>query len=163
MGKKQDKKTKGGTKTGVAGRFADTQKKVAEIFQVSVRTVQFWIQDGMPQLADGRYDLDQIAAWKEMRDRARRDPEDDRESAANARFREFKAKLAEIEYRKKIGELIDREEVKAGWVQRVMVVKRALLSLSRTLAPQVANKDAKLCQAIIDKRIREVIGSFANS
>jgi phage terminase Nu1 subunit (DNA packaging protein) len=140
-----------------------TQREVAAYFCVTVRSINHWIQEGMPATPDGHYDLESIKKWKAAREEARKKSPENELSQYDSRFRKAKAELAEMELSKRRGELISRDEVHTGWVMRVETIKKALLSLPKTLAPQVAGLDVKEATSIIDRRIREIIENFAKS
>ena len=136
-----------------------SQEDVARTFGVTNRTIRNWIQQGMPvRENDDGYDLAEIYRWK---------IEKDGESETNPKhhwethYRQYKALKAEIDYRKALGELITKEEVDQGRVQRILTVKKALLGLPARLAPQVVNLEIKKAEEIIRIRIEEIINDFA--
>lgn len=134
------------------------QEGVARTFGVTERTIRSWIQQGMPVREGGGYDLAEIYRWK---------LEKDGESEVNpkhhweTRFRQYKALLAEIDYRKALGELVTKDEMEQGRVQRILIIKKALLGLPARLAPQVVNLEIKKAEEIIRIRIEEIISDFA--
>lgn len=138
----------------------NTIEQIAKAFHVSVRTVDRWVHDGMPRTAEGNYDLTEIQAWRFVKNNKPGGKSED-DKKWESKYREIKALLYELEYRKKLGQLVEIEEVERGRVQRIMAVKKALLSLPRRLAPQVAGLDVRQAEAVIDKRIREIINDFA--
>lgn len=142
--------------------IVENLSQVAKVFKVTYRTVQRWAVDGMPATSDGKYDLTEIQAWKLARaDKTGSKKNIDKEKY-EANFRKYKALLAEIDYRTRLGELIPRDEVESGRVQRILAVKTAFLSLPQTLAPQLVGLDARQIMAIMDKRIIEIIEKFSN-
>ena len=137
-----------------------SQQDVAKTFGVSVRTIWNWIKEGMPTRKEGGYDLEEIYRWKLEKDGEAGD-EGKQKHHWETHYRQYKALLAEIDYRKALGELVTREEVEEGRVQRILTVKKALLGLPARLAPQVVNLEIKKAEEIIKIRIEEIINDFA--
>ncbi len=139
--------------------FLETVAQVSKTFGVSERTVYNWLKNGMPVTESGHYDIASIYAWKIQREGNGEDS--GQKQKWETHFRQYRALTAEIEYRKKLGELVTREEVEDGRVQRILTIKKALLGLPDRLAPQVVNLDIKKAKEIIRIRIEEIINDFA--
>lgn len=139
--------------------FLETVAQVSKTFGVSERTVYNWLKNGMPVTESGHYDIASIYAWKIQREGSGEDS--GQKQKWETHFRQYRALTAEIEYRKKLGELVTREEVEDGRVQRILTIKKALLGLPDRLAPQVVNLDIKKAKEIIRIRIEEIINDFA--
>ena len=97
----------------------ETQGEIAKAFKVSIRTVQNWVRDGMPKTPEGFYDLTEVQAWRFLKNSQVAGSDTDREKW-DTKFRQMKALLAEMEYKKRLGELVTLEEVEEGQVQRVL-------------------------------------------
>jgi hypothetical protein len=115
----------------------------------------------MPRTEDGLYDLTEIQAWRLAKDVSRSE-KSEQDRRWESKYREMKALLTELEYRKRAGQLVEVAEVEQGRVQRVLAVKKALLALPRRLAPQVVGLDVRAAEAIINKRVMEIITDFAS-
>ena len=143
----------------------NTQKEVAKYLKKSLRTVQYWIKGGMPVTPDGHYNKKDLQDWvtarKKIQEGKNKYTRNDKKWESF--FREIKAKNAELDYKKKLGELIPREEVVEDFVQRVIVLKRSLLMLPRTLPPQLKHLEARQIRIILLTRVREMINDFARS
>ena len=139
--------------------FLETIAQVSKTFGVSERTVYNWLKNGMPVTESGHYDIASIYAWKIQREGSGEDS--GQKQKWETHFRQYRALTAEIEYRKKLGELVTREEVEEGRVLRILTIKKALLGLPDRLAPQVVNLDIKKAKEIIKIRIEEIINDFA--
>lgn len=149
------KKAENPEKKQLPPNVVETQVLVAKHFNVKARTVQYWIQDGMPVTPDGLYNLDEIRAWKNRQEEKRKkikDPQD-----PDVRFRTAKARLAEIELAKRMGELLPKEEVEAEWLSAIITFKKGLMGLPKRIAPQLAGLEAKEIQAVLTKRVRELL------
>lgn len=140
--------------------IVENQDQVAKAFGISARTVRHWIKDGMPVTKEGRYDVKEIQAWRFIHAKKRGNQKKNQENW-EAKYREFKAKTAEIEYRKRLGELIPRTDVEKGLVQIIIAVKRAFLALPRAMAPQLMGLEPRQIEALLTVRIKEIIKMFS--
>ena len=140
----------------------ETQEQVAKAFKVALRTVQRWIREGMPKTPEGFYDIIEVQAWRIMKKTHGQATTDSDKEKWDTKFRQMKALLAEMEYKKRLGELITREEVDEGRVRRILTIKGALLCLPKRLAPQVVNLEIRQAEEIIKLRIEEIINDFAS-
>ena len=77
---------------------------------------------------------------------------------AKAKRETYRAQMAEVEYRQKIGELLDAKEVAALWVAQVGIAKGRLLALPSRLAPAVIGLgDLRSIEATIREAIHEAL------
>jgi phage terminase Nu1 subunit (DNA packaging protein) len=142
--------------------IVDSQEKVAKIFNVSVRTVARWAKDGMPVTPQGMYDLLDIRAWRLVKNkRAGAKEKENNQDLWDSRYREYKARLAEITLKKATGDLIPKETIERELVQVSLTVKHAFLGLPKQVAPQLAGLDPRPIEVILSKRIKEIINEFA--
>ncbi|MDD4940257.1 MAG: hypothetical protein PHI60_08920, partial [Candidatus Omnitrophica bacterium] len=139
----------------------ETVEQVAAAFGVSVRTAYNWFRDGCPKSEDGGYDLIEIQAWRSLRG-VRRTGTQSEKDKWDIKYREMKALLAEIEYKKRIGELIPKEEVEAGMINRITAVKMQFLALPKRVAPQLEGLTVPEREALLSDRLKEIIRGFAD-
>jgi phage terminase Nu1 subunit (DNA packaging protein) len=152
------------------------QKAVAEVFEVTERTVRNWIKAGMPRLSKRRFDRQQIQAWLDRRDGqvvARpagllgdpRQPELTLESGKDfwdGQNKKFQAQRRELELRHRRGELVELAAVEQLFVARIMAVKQGLLILARALPPQLATcSHEREMEPIIHRAVRNLLEDFA--
>ena len=77
---------------------------------------------------------------------------------ARAKRETYRAQMAEVEYRQKIGGLLDAKEVAALWVAQVGIAKGRLLALPSRLAPAVIGLgDLRTIEATIREAIHEAL------
>jgi len=141
---------------------------VAKHFGVTVRTVQLWVKKGMPK-SGKYYDLVQCELWrqKQQEQEASTSGDGDGEEAGESKSywskREIKARaeLKEMELRQRQGELIEAKNVEKFFVARIIAVKQGLLTLSRSLPPLLYGKNEREMEAIISKKVRELLEGFA--
>lgn len=144
----------------VTDGLAKTQDEVAAAFGVSPRAVKYWVQDGMPRCSNGEYDLMAIKNWRIERKQKLNEP-DSEKSKEEARYRKFKADLIELEYKEKCGKLIAVDEVERGRVERILVIKTALLALPTRVVPKLYGRDMPDMEAILSEHIEEIIAEFS--
>ena len=140
-----------------------TQEDVAKAFGVTERTVSRWIRAGMPKAKAGHYKLIKIKEWRAAKLNKHKSSKAIKPDKNNwdERFRKAKAQKAELDYQQAIGRLVSIDEIEAGRIERILIVKKALLSLPKDVAPQITGMDPREVQSFLDKRIREVIAKFS--
>ncbi len=144
--------------------IVDSQEKVAKVFGVSVRTVARWLKDGMPVLATGGYNLKDINDWRHFHnDKISKKTSKEKQELDfwDARYRKAKALNEEDKLRISRGELIQVKDVEKGLIQVSLAIKRAFLGLPRSVAPQLKGLEAREIEAILVKRVKEIIIQFA--
>jgi len=155
--------------SGTGRRIVATQKQLAEYLGRSERTISYYKNQGMPVNPDGTYDLDAIDAWIEAREKKGigqphgERPESGDKSGWEAVYKEMKARLAELELKKFQGEVISLEEVRRQWINRIIEVKTALLSLPRKIPPLLEGKEKRDMEAIIENEVRFILERFSRS
>lgn len=154
-------------KKKVAAKFADselvkTQGLAARYVDKSTRTIRRWVKEGMTRTEDGYY-------WKALLDHYKTNEGSEPTEAkkkgqtADADYKDAKARLMQMELRVKEGELVPLAEIEQGRVRRILAVKRALLRMPRTLAPQLAKiRDERKVQKIINEQVKAIIEAFSN-
>jgi len=144
----------------------DTQESVAELFKVSLRTVPRWIKDGMPIIRSGphagKYNAADIQTWRGMRDKKKNGGNAPGKTNWKSKEEEYNARLKEIRLKEALGLLIPRKEVETGLTQACVVVKRALMTLPRTLAPILPGLDAREIEVVVREKVEDIINAFSS-
>lgn len=146
-------------KEPLAPTVVKTLDEVARVMGVSYRTAQRWKKDGMPETKEGFYDLEVVKSWHMAR--AEQDDALEGKNFWDERIRKYKASILELELRKATGELVSKDEVEKGRIDRIIAVKRALLALPTRLAPVLAMKEPREIEVILYEAISEIIDEFA--
>ncbi len=145
-----EKKLKGKTEERsetASDSIVDSLEKVAAHFKKSLRTVQRWAyRKGMPSLSGGRYDLIQIRAWRDQQQGVRGPgrpgeqelrqwnlPEESGKDFWDKEGKKYQALVRQLEYRNRLGELVERAEVEALFAARAMAFKVSMLGFARVL------------------------------
>ena len=137
-----------------------TIEEVAKIMEVNWRTVYRWKREGMPITKDGYYDLEEIKRWHDGRT-GNTDEEIEGKIYWETKLRKYKASLLELELKRVTGELLPRDEVEKGRIERIIAVKRAFLALPTRLAPVLAMKEPREIEVELYEAISEIIDEFA--
>lgn len=145
----------------IAPGIVENHPQIAKAFKVTVRTVRNWAAEGMPVMPDGKYDITDIQAWRLTRSDKKGAKKKEEGEDHDVAYRKFKALLAEIDYKKQLGELLPKEEVEAGRVERILAVKTAFLALPQEVAPQLVGLEPRQIQTVLDQRIKEIMETFA--
>jgi hypothetical protein len=106
--------------------------KTAEFFGISVRTLTSWTARDCPKNSYGKYNLQEVMKWRGSASTS--ESSEAKKAKAEAKYREHKAELAELQVGEKAGNLISKEEVINEWALRVANVKTSLLLLPKKLA-----------------------------
>ncbi|MCX5713038.1 MAG: hypothetical protein NTY47_08325 [Candidatus Omnitrophica bacterium] len=110
----------------------------------------------------GMYDLLEIRAWRTIKNQRKKSKGDgNNQDLWDSKYREYKAKLAEIALKKATGELIPREVIEKELVHISLTVKHAFLGLPKQVAPQLAGLEPRPIEVILSKRIKEIVSEFA--
>jgi hypothetical protein len=114
----------------------------------------------MPVMPEGHYDLLEIKAWR-MTQQSYRDVRDTEKDKWDIEYRKNKALLSEIDLKKALGEVLPRDEVEKGRIERIMVVKRSFLALPTIMAPLLAMREPREIETLLYEAIAEIIDEFA--
>lgn len=144
---------------GATAHVAMTVGEAAQAFGVSARTVEKWRANGCPG-EPGNYNLIEMARWREARDRPTESANGEGTDWQD-RYREMKAKLAELELKLKLKELIPRDEVEREWFRRIDIAKAALLGLPRKMAPALFGLTIRKIDELLSAQIEEILKGFA--
>jgi len=138
-----------------------TLEELAEVMNVSERTIFRWKKEGMPVTKEGFYDLEEISEW--YKTKVGLIPAD--ESEGKFYWQELilkcKARLLEIEVAKAQGELMPRQEVEQGWAMRVAAVRAEFTALPDRVAPILAMKEPREIKKLLLDAIIEITDEFA--
>ena len=136
-----------------------TIQALADELGVTRRTVARWKSEGMPVEPDGTYDVVKVSNWHDLTYPGKtKSPE---EAFWETEFRKYRAKLSELSYRQKLGELIPVIEVDAMLVDRAVEFKRALLYLARRISLKGAQKDPQSLYAIVEKEAINILEIYS--
>lgn len=140
------------------------KSELAKRFSVSTTTVDNWTRRGCPRKGQRgrelRFDVGKVRRWLEDRAKAEEGPSD----LTDARTKKwhYQALLAELEYRKQIGELVRADEVRGAAFATARRVRDALLNLpSRISSILAAESDSRKIHELLSKEIRQALEALA--
>jgi hypothetical protein len=142
-----------------------TQEALGETLGVARQTIIRWKKEGMPVEADGSYDPIRISKWRDLvyppQEKLPTEKSENDEVSWETEFRKYRAKLAELSFKQKLGELILRADVESLLVDRAVEFRRALLDMGRRLSLKLAHKDSQQIQSIIETEATDILDAYS--
>lgn len=127
--------------------------QIAAAFGVTTRSINQWVNEGMPRNDNGTYSLPDCISW--ALDRAiKKAPAPDPQEAQDwmTEFRKERAIRARLEREELEGQLFRRSDVTEAWINRYSHFKRNLLAWSKRLPGRVHGLgEREMIQAIEDE------------
>jgi len=126
------------------------------------KTLKTWEAEGLPTNGKAgrakRYPLPQLAyfLWQKCKPPMGRPRTitTDGEASHRERYEEFRAKRAEMEFKRDMGELVDRVEAESSMVQMITEFQAMMFSLAATIGFRLQNQTA----SYIRNRLEQEIG-----
>lgn len=134
-----------------------TKRDLALALRKSVRTIGYWITDGMPVLPDGNYHIADVLEWHISRNQKPEKETPEWEKILN----ESKAERAQIELQKIKGDLVNKHEYEREQIKKIVALKRALLTLPKKISMKIVGLNEKRTYEILNHEIKMMIKSFA--
>ena len=139
-----------------------TGSQLARIYGVTTGAVSHWVRrDGCPRNDDGTYSIAEVIQWREARLAVAASEVTAGGSPALERKRLAEAEMAEIKLGEQRGELIAVQEWRREQTAKIQIVKRALLSMPRRMAPLLQGLNARQIEGQLGEELRRVIAQFA--
>lgn len=144
--------------------------EVARHLSMSVRTLQNWHTSGQIRQTKNGYwstrGIANLAIRKNEELRKEKDEEKEKPSGdkdeLDLRLKRIKIEREEIQLAVERGSVVSKAEVEHQFIQKIMVLKRALLSMGRELASALCfQEDPKTVQSLIDDAVKYRIKVFA--
>jgi hypothetical protein len=133
-----------------------TASAVAKIFGIRRQSFAAW--KGLPRNPDGTFDLAAVVQWRveslteQLRARA---PEP--ESSALERYREARARRAELEVGQLQDSLVDKADVEARWGRVLSHLVQSFDGMGKVLAPRLAMRHEKEIAQTVRDEVRHTI------
>lgn len=124
----------------------------AKFFGVAPRTLADWTSRGCPKNSHGKYNLKEVMDWRGTV--VSGESSQARKEKAEAKYRESKAELAELQVGEKSGNLISKEEVIQEWSLRVANVKTSLLLLPKKIAGLFPDRRMR---QLVEEGVKDVV------
>lgn len=123
------------------GRIVN-QREMAEILDVSAKSVSLWQRDGLPIAletengVENQYDTGAVIRWYVAREVAKGANETEKD-----RLNRLQGDKIELEIAEKRRELIPASEIEPAWAGMILAAREALLSIPDRIAPLLAHLD----------------------
>jgi hypothetical protein len=139
-------------------------KTKASKLVVSRETVRQYRRQGFDVDTDGKADPDKVNAIhaEKLKQGQRGSSRADGARYWDEKFREAKAKRAQMELAQALKRLVDVDEVQFEWRARCLQLRALLTGMGREIAPRLVGKSAREIQALIDVRHFEILRTFAH-
>jgi phage terminase Nu1 subunit (DNA packaging protein) len=141
-----------------------SQSQAAKEFGISRSKIRRLLRDGLISLnKQGKISYLRLKAALEAEEKAQETNQEVladlnlRLKMAMAIYREEKAKMVEIERKRKEGELVPVDAVAQAWCERALTVKNQLLSWISKLPPLLERKSKQKIAQILKEQIDEVL------
>jgi hypothetical protein len=139
-----------------------SRKDVSTAIGMTVRSINRFVDDGMPRNADGTYCLQKYVQW--LLDRAADQNGKAEPSRWLEEWRKHRAAITKIELKRMEGSIILKTDVENMFTQRAFEFSRRLKILSRRVGQEVAGKCEKKYQdvvAVIDAEAFDMMREYA--
>ncbi len=165
LAKRENKTTESTKKQNSKGTIAadqiiTTQKSAALYAGVAPRTIRRWVEAGMLKTEGGCYIKNQLESFKASDGRQTTETKV-RKDEAEADLKSSRAELVQMELAIKKGEYVKLSDYEKRDIERILVVKRALLGLGRKIAGSVPPKHRRRVLIAVNKEARHLIKGFA--
>lgn len=137
-----------------------TVSLAADCFGLDRRSLQYWFKEGAPKNADGTVSLPDLFRWCGERAKSDRDTT---QSITNwdRIFRKWKARAAELAYRRARGELITQDEVASTVGSIAATVSGALSRLPAQIAQTLEHRHRADIEARLAVEIDDILSHLA--
>lgn len=145
-------------------KFIYSTTDICEFFSISRETLAKWGKKGAPKLSRGKWDLRQLVLWRyeQQKDVS---PEA-RKLEADAKYRELKVQMTEIQRDILNGKYIASEEVYKSLSECFSKIKSILLFTSNQIATEINSQFPDVTLLIkdcIDKQIERCLNELAKT
>ena len=133
-----------------------TASAVAKIFGIRRQSFAAW--KGCPRNSDGSYNLTDVIQWKienmaeQLRARVPEPP-----STALERYREARARRAELEVGQLQDSLVDKADVEARWGRVLSHLVQSFDGMGHAIAPRLAMRHEKEIAATVRAEVHHII------
>ena len=135
----------------------------AELFEVSVRTIQKWGELGLPQAKRNQWDLKVVFDWWDENINSSRVDQDETMVEAKRLYWREKAEGEKLRNQKTREELVPWSQVETEWAGRVSLVTSGLEAFGDRLPPILLGKDRKQMRDIIKAEVKYLRNSYARN
>lgn len=162
--KKKTIANKSENKPEIEAKFIYSSNDVCDFFSISRETLATWAKKGAPKVGRGRWDLRQLVIWKYAQ-QINVSPEA-RKLEADAKYRELKVQMTEIQRDILNGKYIASEEVYKSLSECFAKVKSILLFTSNQIATDISSQYPEITLLVkekIDKQIERCLNELAKT
>lgn len=148
----------------IKSKFIYTTADTCEFFSISRDTLSNWAKKGAPKVGRGKWDIRQLMLWR-YEQQKNVSPEA-RKLEADARYRELKAEMTEIQRDILNGKYIASAEVYKTLVECFEKIKSILLFTSNQIATDLGSQYPEITLLVkekIDKQIERCLNELSKT
>lgn len=148
----------------IKSKFIYTTADTCEFFSISRDTLSNWAKKGAPKVERGKWDIRQLMLWR-YEQQKNVSPEA-RKLEADARYRELKAEMTEIQRDILNGKYIASAEVYKTLVECFGKIKSILLFTSNQIATDLGSQYPEITLLVkekIDKQIERCLNELSKT
>ena len=141
-----------------SNKFIFSTADTCEFFEITRTTLSEWQKKGAPQISRGKWNIKEVAKWKNG-GKGAASPES-RKLKAEADLKEAKAAQEKIKLDVTKGKFVSAQEVQAEITKLMGNLKKSLLAISHNVATNLATLDvnaAEIAKNEVDERIKEAL------
>jgi hypothetical protein len=143
---------------------ANTLPELAQKMSVPLMRVKRLVRDGLCRRADGSFSLEDARLLAQERSSRGPDPLGDSAKGLYWKRRKLRAeaKQRELDFEVSRGKLVALADVKRIWLSECVKITNALKGLGRQIAAQCSHRGPQEIQAVVDKRVLEILRDLHN-
>lgn len=148
----------------IKSKFIYTTADTCEFFSISRDTLSNWAKKGAPKVGRGKWDIRQLMLWR-YEQQKNVSPEA-RKLEADARYRELKAEMTEIQRDILNGRYIASAEVYKTLIECFSKIKSILLFTSSQIATEISSQYPEITLLVkekMDKQIERCLNELAKT
>ncbi len=145
-------------------KFTYSTADICDFFSISRETLTNWAKKGAPKIGRGKWDLRQLVLWKyEQQENV--SPEA-RKLEADAKYRELKVQMTEIQRDILNGKYIASDEVYKSLTECFAKIKSVLLFTSNQISTEISSQYPEITLLVkerMDKQIERCLNELAKT
>ncbi|MDF2631423.1 MAG: hypothetical protein K0Q85_19 [Caproiciproducens sp.] len=136
----------------------------AEFFNISRKTLLMWERKGAPKEERGWWDIKKLMEWLGKGGSSKNEAVSDeaRKLAAEAKYKEAKAAMAEMDQAVMEGKYIEKSEVDRTWAIVGTQIKANIMAWVRTLTPTLAHQDMRSVEKVMTGAVYDLLEQLSS-
>lgn len=150
----------GDSEGGLPPGVVSTKQILSLAVGKSLRTIGYWIAEGMPVRQDGTYHIATIVEWYTLRNVKKIDGRGAKTDTENI-LDQVRAEKGKIELEQLRGDLVNRRQVEDLQARKIMTLKSAMLTLPKRISIKLVGMDERQIFTELTQALTRMIRVFA--